>query len=962
VSGFRLAKGGRIDRERPLAFRFDGHVHTGFVGDTLASALIANGVRLVGRSFKDHRPRGIMAAGVDEPNAIVQLGAGARTTPNLRATEIELFDGLDARPVNCWPSLSFDAGALLGRLSRLFVAGFYYKTFMGPPGFWHRFYEPFLRRMAGLGQAPEGPDPDRYDHRYAHADLLVIGGGPAGLASALAAGRRGERVMLVDEQTELGGGLLGLREQPPWLDAWIADLSALPETRLLTRTTAFGYYDQNYVCLLERRSGGVRERLWHVRAKQVVLATGAHERPIVFPNNDRPGVMLCGAVRAYLNRYAAAPGRRAVVFANNDAGAALADDLAAAGIELAAAIDTRRDVRTVVDVLGTGQVEAVKLSDGSIVTCDLLAMSGGWNPAGHLFSQAQGKLVWDDAAACFVPGAAVAAVRCVGACNGTFALAAALAEGFTAGGGRSADAPPVADQVGAPIKPLWLTVPTDRVARGGKALVDFQNDVTAQDIALAAREGLQSIEHVKRYTTAGMATDQGKTSNVNTLALLAQFTGRAIGEVGHTTFRPPYTAVTYGAMAGLDRGALSDPIRVTPMHDWHVAHGAVFEDVGQWKRPWFYLRDGETREAAVAREAMAVRRSLGVLDASTLGKIEIQGRDAARFLDRVYTNTFSTLAVGRCRYGLMCREDGMVFDDGVTTRLAEDRFLMTTTTGGAARVLDWLEEWSQTEWPELELYMTSATEQWATVALAGPNARALLAELAPKLALDKAAFPHLAMREAEVAGIAARVFRISFTGEPSYEINVATDYGQALWDAVMAAGARFDITPYGTETMHLLRAEKGYIIVGQETDGTVTPLDLGMDWIVAKRKDFLGRRSLARADTRRADRKQLVGLLPEDPRAVIAEGAQLVAPEHAGAAVRNFLSSRVQSEAVVPSLGHVTSSYWSPNLGAAFALALVRRGRERLGETVVAPTAGGGIRARIIAPVLFDPEGGRLDA
>jgi sarcosine oxidase, subunit alpha len=961
VSGFRLPQGGRIDRARPLSFRFDSHVYTGFAGDTLASALIANGVRLVGRSFKDHRPRGILAAGVDEPNAIVQLGSGARSTPNLRATEIELFDGLAARPVNCWPSLALDVGALLGRLSRLFVNGFYYKTFMGPPGFWQHLYEPFLRRMAGLGEAPDGADPDRYDHRFAHADLLVVGGGPAGLAAAIAAGRRGERVMLVDEQVELGGGLLSQREQPAWLAAWIAELGAQPETRLLTRTTAFGYYDQNYLCLLERRTGSVRERLWHVRAKQVVLATGAHERPIVFPSNDRPGVMLSGAVRSYLNRYAAAPGRRAVVVANNDSGMAVVDDLTAAGIGVAAAIDVRRDARMVVDVLGTAQVEAVKLSDGSTVACDLLAMSGGWNPAGHLFSQAQGRLVWDDAAACFVPGAAAQAVRCVGACNGKFSLAEALAEGFLAGGGHSEDAPSVAQVATQPIKPLWLTVPPERLARSGKALVDFQNDVTAQDIALAAREGLHSIEHVKRYTTAGMATDQGKTSNVNALALLATFTGRAMPEVGHTTFRPPYTAVTYGAMAGLDRGPLSDPVRVTPMHDWHAAHGAVFEDVGQWKRPWFYLRDGETREAAIAREALAVRRSLGVLDASTLGKIEIKGRDAARFLDRVYTNTFSNLAVGRCRYGLMCREDGMVFDDGVTTRLAEDRFLMTTTTGGAARVLDWLEEWSQTEWPELELFMTSVTEQWATVALAGPNARALLTALAPTLPLDKAAFPHLSMREAEVADIPARVFRISFTGEPSYEINVTADYGQALWDAVMEAGARFDVTPYGTETMHLLRAEKGYIIVGQETDGTVTPLDLGMDWIVAKRKDFLGRRSLARADTRRADRKQLVGLLPDDPKVVIAEGAQLVAPEHAGAATRNFLSSRVQDEAAVPSLGHVTSSYWSPNLGTGFALALLKGGRQRLGETVVAPTVGGGIRARVVAPVFLDPQGARLD-
>jgi sarcosine oxidase subunit alpha len=960
VTGFRLPTGGRIDRSRRLTFRFDGLAHEGFAGDTLASALIANGVGLVARSFKHHRPRGILAAGVDEPNAIVQLGHGAGATPNLRATEIELFDGLDARPVNCWPSLTFDAGAALGWLSRLFVAGFYYKTFIGPPGFWQRLYEPMLRRMAGLGEAPIGADPDRYDHRHGHTDLLVIGGGPAGLAAALAAGRRGERVMLVDEQPELGGGLLSLRSPPAWLADWAGELARQVDTRMLTRTTAFGYYDHNYVCLLERRGGNVRERLWHVRAKQVVLATGAHERPLVFPNNDRPGVMLAGAVRSYVNRYAAAPGRRAVVVTNNDAGMDVANDLRAAGTEIAATVDVRAEARAVVDVLGAACVEGVRFSDGSTIDCDLLAMSGGCNPAVHLFSQAQGRLRWDPTKACFVPGEAAQAVRCIGACNGSFALGEALREGFVAGGGRADDAPTVDEPARAPLKPLWLTIPVERLTRAGKAFVDFQNDVTAQDIALAAREGLLSIEHVKRYTTAGMATDQGKTSNVNALALLGQFTGREIAAVGHTSFRPPYTAVTHGAMAGLDRGPLSDPVRVTPIHDWHAANGAVFEDVGQWKRPWFYRRQGETREAAVVREALAVRRSLGVLDASTLGKIEIKGRDAALFLDRVYTNTFSTLAVGRCRYGLMCREDGMVFDDGVTTRLAPDRFLMTTTTGGASRVLDWLEEWLQTEWPDLDVYLTSVTEQWATVAIAGPNARLLLAALAPKLALD--AFPHLAMREANVAGLPARVFRISFTGEASYELNVTADYGQALWDAVMTAGVAHGITPYGTETMHLLRAEKGYIIVGQETDGTVTPLDLGMGWIVAKRKDFLGRRSLARADTRRADRKQLVGLLPDDPKAVLSEGAQLVASAHAHAARRNLLSNRVQHEAPVPSLGHVTSSYWSPNLGSGFALALVKNGRARHGETVVAPTVDGGINARIVPPVFLDPEGARLDA
>lgn len=959
MSGFRLAQGGRIDRSRPLAFRFDGHAYTGFAGDTLASALLANGVRLVGRSLKYHRPRGVVAAGVEEPNAIVDVGEGGRHTPNQRASEVELVDGLDARPVNCWPSLSFDLGALNGLAAPMLVAGFFYKTFIQPPGFWHRFYEPFIRRMAGLGRVPRDPDPDRYEHCHAHVDLLVVGGGPAGLAAALAAGRRGSRVMLVDERPELGGGLLDLREAPRWREEWLAELAAQAETRLLTRTTAFGYYDQNYLCLLERCAIGARERLWHVRAREVVLATGAHERPIVFPNNDRPGVMLAGAVRAYMHRYGVAPGRRAVVFANNDEGVSVGEDLNSAGVEVAAVVDPRRDGRMVVDALGRNGVEAVRLSDGATVACDLLAVSGGWNPAVHLFSQAQGRTVWDEAKACFVPGAAIQAVRCVGACNGSFDLANALAEGFVAGGGNAADAPPVEPRARQPILPVWSSVSAEQLARAPKALVDLQNDVTANDIALAAREGLHSIEHAKRYTTAGLATDQGKTGNVLALALLGQFTDRPVAAVGHTTFRPPYTPVTYGAMAGLDRGPLSDPARLTPMHDWHAAHGAVFEDVGQWKRPWFY---GGAMHDAVQAEALAVRHSLGVLDASTLGKIEVQGPDAATFLDRIYTNTFSTLGIGRCRYGLMCREDGMVFDDGVTTRLAADRYLMTTTTGGAARVLDWLEEWLQTEWSELRVHLTSVTEQWATVAVSGPNARKLMAALAPDLPLDKVAFPHLSMREAVVAGIPARVFRISFTGEASYEINVTADYGLALWQAVMDAGAAFGIRPYGTECMHLLRAEKGFIIVGQETDGTVTPLDLGMEWIVAKKKDFLGRRSLSRADTARPDRKQLVGLLPEDPKAVLGEGAQIVAPSDEARARRNMLGPNVYGDQPVPMLGHVTSSYFSPNLGRGFALALVKSGRARLGETVVACSVDGVSRARVVAPVFLDQAGARLDA
>jgi sarcosine oxidase subunit alpha len=977
---------GRIDRSQLLRFTFNGRAYIGHRGDTLASALIANGVRLVARSFKYHRPRGLVAAGPEEPNALVQLGTGARTEPNLLATQIELEDGLVASSVNVWPSVDFDLGRINDMASKILTAGFYYKTFMHPQSLWMRVYEPAIRRMAGMGKAPTAPDPDVYDRMYQHCEVLVIGGGPAGLAAARAAAPGGGCVILADEQVELGGDLLSRAatiEGAPaadWVEDSVAALRAAPEVRLLTRTTAFGVYDHGYVCLIERRPGraSTRQRVWHIRAKQIVLATGSHERPLVFADNDRPGVMLAGAVRTYANRYAALAGERAVVFTNNDSAYAAAFDLHAAGIDVPAIVDLRAtapealaaNARALgIEVLagwavtrtrGTKSVTGVDLramtGDGAGTTgplrriaCDLVAMSGGWSPAVHLFSQAQGKLRFDEAQACFVPQGGTAPVLVAGAARGSFDLASCLAEGHAAGlkaAGVAGGGAPRAEAVSVmPLRPLW-TVPSDRPIGHGAAkhFVDLQNDVTAADIRLAAREGYRSVEHAKRYTTAGMGTDQGKTSNVNALAVLAEATGSAIPAVGTTTFRPPYTPVAFGALAARDVGDLADPVRTTAIHPWHEAHGAVYEDVGQWKRPWYFPCGAEDMHAAVRRECIAAREAVAVLDASTLGKIDIKGPDAAEFLERVYTNPWKGLGIGRCRYGLMCREDGMVFDDGVTTRLAENHFYMTTTTGGAARVLDWLEEYSQTEWPELKVHFTSVTEQWATAAVVGPKAREVVAALAPDLALDDESFPFMAMREAKIAGMEARIFRISFSGELSYEINVAAHYGLSLWEMIMAVGQPHGITPYGTETMHVLRAEKGFIIVGQETDGTVTPLDLGMEWIIGKKKpDFIGKRSLARADALRPDRKQLVGLLTVDPAIVLPEGAQIVA--------------EASTSLPVPMLGYVTSAYSSAAAGRSIALALVKGGRMRKGESLVAYTGDRYVPVTVCDPVFYDVEG-----
>jgi len=996
----RLPAGGRIDRSTPLSFGFDGKRYNGFAGDTLASALLANDVHLVGRSFKYHRPRGIVGLGAEEPNALIQLARGNRSEPNLRATQIELFDGLDAESQNRWPSLKYDVGAINSVFHKLFPAGFYYKTFMWPASMWLT-YEEVIRNAAGLGKAPEGPDPDRYEHMHAHADVLVVGGGPAGLCAALAAGRTGARVILADEQAEFGGSLLSdddvvVDDKPgaDWVAETVAELATMPEVRLLPRTCVNGYFDHNYLTAAERVTDHVgavvpntpRQRLWKIRAKRVVLATGALERPLVFRDNDRPGVMLSTAARGYAVRYGVAAGRKPLIVTGHDDGYRTALAYADRGAQVQAIVDLRPEPagvlidaakargidilagHTIVGAFGGHRVEGADIAAmnpaGTGLTnaprrigCDLVAMCGGFNPTVHLFSQSRGKLRWDAELDAFVPHLSHEPEVSVGGAAGTLTVAQSVKDGIKAGleaaratgsTARQPAAPKVEEPGTGAHRTLWVLPSEKPVGHEGKHFVDFQNDVTAADLNLAAREGYRSIEHVKRYTTTGMGTDQGKTSNVNALAIVAATLGTDIPSVGTTTFRPPYTPTTLGAYGGRNIGALFDPVRTTAMDPWHKANGAEFEHVGQWMRAWYYPRSGETMRQAVDRECVAARQGVGILDASTLGKIDVRGKDAAEFLNRVYTNAWLKLGIGKCRYGLMLKDDGFVMDDGVTTRLADDHFHMTTTTGGAAGVLNHLEEHLQTEWPDLDVYLTSVTEQWAVASICGPKCREVLAKVCPDIDLSNDAFPFMNMKEGTVAGIPARVYRISFTGELSYEINVPRRYGLALWEALMAAGEPYGITPYGTEAMHVLRAERGFIIVGQETDGSVTPVDLGMDWIVSKKKpDFIGKRGLARPDLQLADRKQLVGLLTEDPNEILPEGAQIVAD--------------LKPEPPMTMLGHVTSSYWSANCERSIAMALLKGGHGRKGETLSVPLAGKTVTVTVTDPVFFDAEGSRRD-
>ncbi len=988
MSGFRLNAGGRIDRSRAVTFSFDDKAYQGLTGDTLASALLANGVMLFGRSFKYHRPRGIMAAGSEEANALVSVSRGpGRFTPNLRATGVEIYEGLNAVSQNRWPSLKHDVVAINDRLGMFFPAGFYNKTFMWPRSFWEKLYEPVIRKLAGLGEAPRQEDPDTYASTYAHCDLLIIGAGPAGIDAALEASSTNKRIILIDEQDELGGGALADPALWPWLERSVKALNQAPNIQILSRTTAFGYYHDNFIGAVERltdhlpecspakagvQTGEIiaalspclsrnrtpafagerqgarkapREKLWRIRAGEVILAQGAIERPLVFDGNDTPGVMLSSAGKTYADRYGVAVGKAVVLMASHDSGWHDVFALVKAGLSIAAIIDVRETVdealltqaatlgltvklgHSVIGVSGRHGVKSIEIArnDGrekSIIDCDALLVAGGWTPSVHLWSHSKGTLAWRGDLGAYVPDQANENVRCVGACSGNWDF------------GRGA----VIDML-----------PTPKDQTRIKAFVDFQNDVTAKDIKLAIREGFRSIEHIKRYTTNGMATDQGKTSNLNGLQIAATALSKPVTDIGLTTFRPPYTPQSFGALAGHAKGELFQPLRKSPIDGWAQDEGGVFELVAQWRRARYFPKAGEDMHAAVNRECVAVRSSLGIFDASTLGKIEVVGPDVAEFLNRMYTNPWKGLEPGRCRYGLLLKEDGFIMDDGVSARLAPDRFHLTTTTGGAARVLGIMEDYLQTEWPDLNVWLTSTTEQYAVIALQGPNARRVLEPLVEGIDLSPEAFPHMSIREGTICGVPTRLFRVSFTGELGFEINVPAAFGRALWERLMAEGARYDITPYGTEAMHVLRAEKGFIIVGQDTDGTVTPYDAGLGWAVGKKKpDFVGKRSLARPDIVAAGRKQLVGLLTDDPRVVLEEGAQIVADPH---------------QAIpMTMIGHVTSSYWSETLGRSIAMAMVAGGHDRMGESLHIPVPGKTHTAKVSDMVFYDPEGARLSA
>ncbi|WP_421904507.1 sarcosine oxidase subunit alpha family protein [Mameliella sp.] len=998
----RLATGGRlIDRSSDIRFSFNGKTFRGHEGDTLASALLANDQVLVGRSFKYHRPRGVVASGAEEPNALVNLGRDNTHEPNQRATTTELFNGLQATSQNHWPSLDYDIGALNGLFGRFLTAGFYYKMFIHPRPFWKHLYEPFIRQSAGLGRAPdpETRDPDTYEHFHAFVDVVVIGGGVAGLQAAKAAADTGARVLVMEQTAHWGGrapvdgGAIDGMTPGDWIKKTVEALDGMENVTLRTRCMGAGVYDHGYLLGYERLTDhapfmkGPRHRLWRVRAKQIITATGAIERPLSFAGNDIPGVMLASAVRDYLVNFGVAAGQKTVVVTNNDDAYRTAIALKQAGLEVPAVFDARQmgggalmeEARALGIRVETGRAIA-KVKGGKRVTgvavcsmagggamlseikCDAVAMSGGWSPVVHLWSHCGGKLTWDEERAFFRPDPERAPtshdgrpfVTVAGSANGEMHIRDILEDADKAGKNASKAAgrkprrfaPPKGESAEeALLRPVWLMPENAWDDLRMKSWLDYQNDVKVSDVQLAAREGYESVEHTKRYTTLGMATDQGKLSNINGLATLAASLGEEIPQVGTTTFRPPYTPISMGAMAGEARGEIFQPIRKTPMHDWHEKHGAAWEPVGHWRRPYCYPQKGEDKHQAVHREVLATRDSLGLLDASTLGKIIVKGPDAGRFLDMLYTNTMSTLKPGRCRYGLMCTENGFLTDDGVVARIDEETFLCHTTTGGAERIHAHMEEWLQTEWWDWKVYTTNVTEQFAQLAVVGPNARKLLEKLGG-MDVSKDTLPFMAWADGTLAGFPVRVYRISFSGELSYEIAVPANLGRAFWDRVVEAGQEWNITPYGTEALHVMRAEKGFIMIGDETDGTVIPQDLGLHWAISKKKeDYLGKRAQERSHMADPNRWKLVGLETLDG-SVLPDGAYAVAPGRNANGQRN-------------TQGRVTSTYHSPTLGKGIAMGLVHNGPDRMGEIIPFVRDDGEtvVEAKIVSPVFFDPEG-----
>jgi methylglutamate dehydrogenase subunit C len=983
----RLSSGGLIDRARPLGFTFDGKGYSGFAGDTLASALLANGVKLVGRSFKYHRPRGILTAGSEEPNALVTLRPGARAEPNTRATTAQLFDGLEATSQNRWPSLGFDVMAVNQLFAPFLVAGFYYKTFMWPAKFWERVYEPLIRRAAGLGALSMLPDPDSYDRAHDFCDLLVIGGGPAGLAAAVTAGRARLRVIIVNEDWLLGGRLLAERHDieglpaGTWVSATVAELRSLPNVTVLNRTAVFGAYDDREFGALEQVSdhlpapppGQPRQRLWKIVTKRTLLASGAIERPLVFGGNDRPGVMTASAVATYVNRFAVTPGNRAVVFTTSDSGWATTLDLLAAGVKVVAVVDPRSDpgspavikVRQAEVEILTGAVVTdaygkmvnavdVRSAKGDIrrIETDLLAVAGGWNPSIGIASNLGDRPVWSEAIQAFVMATPSPAMIPIGAAAGHFSLREALTDGVRSveriardlGRTVPKSAIPRTTEDAVEVKPLWHVG-----AHKTKAFVDFQNDVTDTDIRLAAQEGFVSIEHLKRYTTLGMATDQGKTSQLNGHALLAAVTGRSIAETGTILSRSPYTPIAIGAFAGHHRDEDFRPERRTASHQWAIEQGATFVDAGLWKRAQWFARPGERDWLeTVNREVTMTRNGVGICDVSTLGKIDVHGPDAGTLLDRLYINTFSTLPIGKARYGIMLREDGFVMDDGTTTRFADDRFFVTTTTANAAKVMQHIDYARQVLWPELDVQAASVTEQWSTFSFAGPRSRALLQKLLPAIDLSNDRFPYMAAVEMRWQDVPARLFRLSFSGELAYEISVPASHGDRLVRALFEVGKDFDAIPYGTEALGVMRIEKGHP-AGNELSGQTTAADLGMGRMMSTKKDFIGRVMAGRPGLTDPDRPSLVGIRPLGGERLRA-GGHLI-PRRAEAIAAN-------------DQGYVTSVAFSPTLGRPIGLALLKRGPDRIGERVIVhdPVRGPDVEVEICNPVFIDPEGARVRA